>query len=41
MQVLFIRRFEDGVLVREDRLTKADMRAIFKGVWEKQPSEVS
>ncbi len=35
--VFYIRRFEDGKLTREDMLTKQDMRAIFKDVWQTKP----
>lgn len=34
-KVVFIRRFEEGRLVREDKLTHDEMKAIFKETWSK------
>lgn len=34
--MLFIRRFNEGKLEREDRLTHEEMKAIFKDVWAKK-----
>jgi len=32
-KLLYIRRFNNGVLEREDKLTRDEIKAIFKGVW--------